>query len=64
MANQNGFVDKNLSNVVEQLEEEAVNAHHANQLQRKAEDRKHQDEMNHDETPEERSVPSKGGLEQ
>lgn len=61
MANQNGFVDKNLSNVVEQLEEEAVNAHQANQLQQKVEDRKNQDAMNHDEPTDEASVPSKGG---
>lgn len=48
MANDNGMADKNLSNVVEDLAEVQVNAHHAQQLNRKHADRRHQDELNHD----------------
>ncbi|MFC4304199.1 hypothetical protein [Cohnella boryungensis] len=40
--------DKNLSNVVESLEQEAVNSHQAQQLQQKKNDRRHQDALNHD----------------
>ncbi|MBB6670186.1 hypothetical protein [Cohnella nanjingensis] len=49
MANDNGMADKNLSNVVEDLAEAPVNAHHAQQLQQKHNDRRHQDALNHDE---------------
>lgn len=42
--------DKNLQNVVKDLEVEAVNAHHAQQLQQKTNDRRHKDAQNHDET--------------
>lgn len=41
-------VDKNLQNVVKALKTEGVNAHNAQQLQQDSNDRKHQDEMNHD----------------
>jgi hypothetical protein len=40
--------DKNLQNVVKDLEAEPVNAHNANQLQRQSEDRRHQDNLNHE----------------
>lgn len=42
--------DKNLQNVVKDLEVEAVNAHNAQQLQQNVNDRRHQDALNHDET--------------
>jgi hypothetical protein len=42
--------DKNLQNVVKDLEVEAVNAHNAQQLQQDTNDRRHKDAMNHDET--------------
>ncbi|RUS47507.1 hypothetical protein [Cohnella sp. AR92] len=50
MANKNGMPDKNLSNVAEDLERNPVNSHHAQQLQQKTNDRRHQDALNHDET--------------
>lgn len=50
MSDANGFADKNLSNVVEQLEQNPVNAHHAQQLQQQKNDRRHQDALNHDKT--------------
>ncbi|SIR61783.1 MULTISPECIES: hypothetical protein [unclassified Paenibacillus] len=40
--------DKNLQNVAKDLELEPVNAHNANQLQRQSEDRRHQDNLNHE----------------
>lgn len=40
-------VDKNLQNVVDDLNVTAVNAHHAQQLQQDAEDRRHVDKLNH-----------------
>ncbi|WP_168736007.1 hypothetical protein [Cohnella fermenti] len=40
--------DKNLSNVAKDLEHAPVNAHHAQQLQQKKNDRRHQDALNHD----------------
>jgi hypothetical protein len=43
-------VDKNLSNVVEDLDHTAVNSHQANQLQQKRNDRRHWDEINHQHT--------------
>jgi len=43
-------IDKNLSNVVEDLEQDAVNSHHAQQLQQDKRDRRHQDELNHNKT--------------
>ncbi|MFC5402260.1 hypothetical protein [Cohnella soli] len=50
MSDSNGFADKNLSNVAEDLEQTPVNAHHAQQLQQKTNDRRHQDALNHDES--------------
>ena len=41
-------VDKNLSNVVEDLDKTIVNSHHAQQLQQDTNDRRHQDALNHD----------------
>lgn len=42
--------DKNLQNVVDDLNQEPVNAHHANQLQQQKNDRQKQDRHNHDTT--------------
>ncbi|WP_159885293.1 hypothetical protein [Paenibacillus puerhi] len=41
-------VDKNLQNVVEDLEQIAVNSHQAQQLEQQTNDRRHQDALNHD----------------
>ncbi|GGG26334.1 hypothetical protein [Paenibacillus abyssi] len=41
-------LDKNLSNVVDDLELTPVNSHHAQQLQQDSNDRRHQDALNHD----------------
>lgn len=41
-------VDKNLSNVVEDLDKTIVNSHHAQQLQQDTNDRRHQDALNHE----------------
>ncbi|WP_339322888.1 hypothetical protein [Paenibacillus sp. FSL W8-0194] len=43
-------VDKNLSNVVEDLDQTRVNSHHAQQIQQDTNDRRHQDALNHDKT--------------
>lgn len=43
-----GTADKNLSNVVEALEVNPVNSHHAQQLQQDKNDRRHQDSLNFD----------------
>ncbi len=51
MTKANGNVDKNLSGVVKDLDELAVNSHHAQQIQQDANDRRHQDMLNHDKTP-------------
>jgi len=40
--------DKNLQNVVGDLDTDAVNAHDAQQLQQDVNDRRHRDAMNHD----------------
>jgi hypothetical protein len=48
MSNANGMPDKNLSNVVEDLERAPVNSHHAQQIQQQTNDRRHQDALNHD----------------
>jgi hypothetical protein len=48
MTNAKGSADKNLSNVVEALEIEAVDSHQAQQLQQDKNDRRNQDAMNHD----------------
>lgn len=50
MSDSNGMVDKNLSNVVEDLEQTPVNSHQAQQLQQQTNDRRHQDALNHDNT--------------
>lgn len=43
-------VDKNLSNVVEDLDQTRVNSHHSQQIQQDTNDRRHQDALNHDKT--------------
>jgi hypothetical protein len=48
MTKAKGTADKNLSNVVDALETEPVNSHHAQQLQQDKNDRRNQDAMNHD----------------
>jgi len=50
MSDSNGFVDKNLSNVAEDLAQNPVNSHEAQQLQQQKNDRRHQDALNHDHT--------------
>ncbi|WP_127534505.1 hypothetical protein [Paenibacillus kobensis] len=50
MTKAKGGLDKNLSNVVEDLDVEPVNSHHAQQLQQDVNDRRHQAEINHDHT--------------
>lgn len=47
MTKQKGL-DKNLQNVVKDLDHGAVNAHHSQQLQQDVNDRRHQDALNHD----------------
>ncbi|MEK8133092.1 hypothetical protein WMW72_35035 [Paenibacillus filicis] len=44
--NENG-ADKNLQNVVEDLDQTVVGGHHAQQLQQQTNDRRHQDALNH-----------------
>lgn len=39
-------LDKNLSNVVEELNETPVNSHHAQQIQQDENDRRHEDARN------------------
>ncbi|WP_281883234.1 hypothetical protein [Paenibacillus sp. YYML68] len=41
-------VDKNLQNVVKDLEHVAVNSHQAQQVQQQTNDHRHQDALNHD----------------
>ncbi|UHA75281.1 hypothetical protein [Paenibacillus sp. 481] len=41
-------LDKNLSGVVDDLAQSAVNSHQAQQLQQDRNDRRHQDALNHD----------------
>ncbi|WP_336604349.1 hypothetical protein [Paenibacillus sp. MMS18-CY102] len=48
MTKAKGSADKNLSNVVDQLDRNPVNSHHAQQLQQDANDRRNQAAMNHD----------------
>lgn len=43
-------IDKNLQNVVKDLDTTAVNAHHAQQLQQDTNDRRHKDALNHNPT--------------
>jgi hypothetical protein len=49
MTRTKGTADKNLSNVVKDLDKNPVNSHHAQQLQQDTNDRRHQDALNHDE---------------
>jgi gamma-glutamyl-gamma-aminobutyrate hydrolase PuuD len=42
-------VDKNLQNVVKDLDQIKVNSYHAQQIQQDTNDRRHQDALNHDE---------------
>lgn len=49
MSKAKGGLDKNLSNVVEDLNETPVNSHQAQQIQQDKNDRRHQDALNHDE---------------
>jgi len=51
MSKAKGTADKNLSNVVEDLAQNPVNSHQAQQVQQQTNDRRHQDALNHDETP-------------
>ncbi|AEI38671.1 hypothetical protein [Paenibacillus mucilaginosus] len=44
-------VDKNLQNVVEDLEVRPVNSHQAQQIQQQTNDHRHQDSLNHDKEP-------------
>lgn len=48
LSDSNGFTDKNLSNVVEDLAQTPVNSHQAQQIQQDKNDRRHQDVLNHD----------------
>ncbi|GGG90952.1 hypothetical protein [Paenibacillus radicis (ex Gao et al. 2016)] len=48
MTKAKGSVDKNLSNVVNDLAQTPVNSHHAQQLQQDVNDRRNQDAINHD----------------
>jgi hypothetical protein len=50
LSDANGSSDKNLSNVVEDLEKNPVNSHQAQQIQQQTNDRRHQDALNHDKT--------------
>ncbi|MBB3073267.1 hypothetical protein FHS14_006304 [Paenibacillus baekrokdamisoli] len=49
MTKNKGYADKNLSNVVEDLDKNPVNSHQAQQIQQDTNDRRHQDALNHDE---------------
>ncbi|CAH0122710.1 MULTISPECIES: hypothetical protein [unclassified Paenibacillus] len=49
MPKANKHADKNLRNVVEELNETPVTSHQAQQFQQDANDRRHQDALNHDE---------------
>jgi len=49
MTKAKGNLDKNLSGVVKDLETTPVNSHQAQQIQQDANDRRHQDMLNHDE---------------
>jgi hypothetical protein len=48
MTKAKGTADKNLTNVVEALEQEPVNSHQAQQLNQDKNDRRHQDSLNFD----------------
>lgn len=51
MSKPRGTADKNLSNVVDDLDRNPVNSHHAQQIQQQTNDHRHQDALNHDEMP-------------
>ncbi|UUZ82555.1 hypothetical protein LJK88_00105 [Paenibacillus sp. P26] len=44
-------VDKNLQNVVKDLEKQTVTSHQAQQVQQQTNDHRHQDALNHDKAP-------------
>ncbi|TVY09267.1 hypothetical protein [Paenibacillus cremeus] len=48
MTKNKSSVDKNLQNVVKDLDKTVVNSHHAQQLQQQTNDNRHQDALNHD----------------
>lgn len=48
MSKAKGTADKNLTNVVEALEETPVNSHQAQQFNQDKNDRRHQDSLNFD----------------
>ncbi|MFF2484288.1 hypothetical protein [Paenibacillus sp. NPDC058071] len=48
MAKAKGSLDKNLSNVIDDLEQNPVNAHNSQQLQQDVNDRRNKDAINHD----------------
>ena len=50
MGKAKGNPDKNLSGVIDDLEQTAVNSHHAQQLQQDKMDRRHQDAKNRNKT--------------
>lgn len=58
LSDSNGMVDKNLSNVVEDLAKNPVNSHQAQQMQQQTNDRRHQDALNHDHTPDQKHYKS------
>lgn len=47
MTKNKGGADKNLQNVVKDLDQTIVNSHQAQQLQQQTNDRRHQDALNH-----------------
>ncbi|MFD1957176.1 hypothetical protein ACFSL6_24155 [Paenibacillus thailandensis] len=49
MTKAKGTSDKNLFNVVQELDKNPVNSHQAQQLEQDSMDRRHQDALNHDE---------------
>ena len=48
VADDNGMADKNLSNLAQDLAEDHVNAHQAQQLNQQVNDRRHETALNHD----------------
>lgn len=50
MTRNHSDVDKNLQNVVKDLEKTAVTSHQAQQVQQQTNDHRHQDALNHDKT--------------
>ncbi|MFD0713387.1 hypothetical protein [Paenibacillus sp. GCM10027626] len=60
MSKPKGITDKNLSNVVDELESTPVNSHQAQQLQQQTNDRRHQDALNHDKPINSDGITTKG----